>query len=239
MGQLKWPVTAQPTNVSSTTRVHQLGARGEDIFGRTWRYCQAGASDLVVGDALQSAAQIADHQKMTPSAAAIGDKTITLTPGATAGAANLYEGGMAIIDTTPGIGYSYPITGHLAITASTAFVVHLAAGWPVAIALTASSTVTLAHNPFKNVIQSPASTLTGVPVGVCQHIIGDTEYGWIGTCGLFGTLIQGTPSVGEMVGTPGSAAGAVNDYAAGAETAVGKMMETGEDGLVMAVLWGL
>lgn len=238
MGQLKYPAVGQPTNESSATQIHPLGTRGEDIFGREWRYCQAGAADLVVGNCLQAAAQIANHQKMTPTAAAIGDKEIEVTPGNTAGAANLYEGGMAIIDTTPGLGYSYPIKGHLAITASTAFTVDLGTGWPVVVALTSSSQVTLCHNPYKNVIQTPVTTLTGAPVGVCQHIIGDTEYGWIGKRGHFGTLIQGTPAVGQLLGCPASAAGAAAIHS-GTLHAIGTSMETGEDGLVQAVLWGL
>jgi hypothetical protein len=240
MSQLKWPVNAQEPFSSSSTQMHPLGARGEDIFGRVWRYVQAGASELVVGNALQSQAQIANHQDMTPAAAAIGDKTITVTPGATAGAANLYEGGMAVIDTTPGLGYSYPVKSHAAISASTAFVLNLAEGWTVRVALTAAnSKVSLYPSPWKNVIQSPANTLTGIVVGVCEYIIEATYYGWVGTGGVFGTLIQGTPDVGELVGCPGSAAGAVNDYAAGAECPVGHMMDTGQDGKVEAVRWFL
>ena len=224
---------------TSATQIHPLGARGEDAFGRTWRYCRVGASDLVVGNAIQSPAQAANHQDLTPSAAAIGATSITVTLGATATTANQYADGIAVIDTTPGLGYSYPIRTHEAAASEGSQALTLVPGWAIAVALTTTSRVSLYPNPYRGVIQSPVTTLTGVCVGVCQYIIADTEYGWLGTGGIFGTLIQGTPDVGEMVSTPTSVAGAVNDYAAGSECPVGHMMDTGQDGKVEAVRWFL
>jgi hypothetical protein len=244
MSSLKWPASGQQVWESraaddSGRFPHPLGARGEDVFGRTFRYAVAGAVALVVGNALQSAAQISDHQDMAPSAAAIGDKTITVTPAATAGAKNLYAGGMAIISVTPGLGYAYPIKSHEAITASTAFTINLADGWPVQVALVAAtSKVTLAPSPYKNVIQSPVTTLTGTCVGVCAFPLALAEGGWIGTGGVFGTLIQGTPGVGLCVGPPASAAGAVAVNSS-TNPIVGTMMDTGEDGKVSPVKWTL
>lgn len=243
---LKFPANAQPVfssmSYASPAMVpHALGTIGYDRTGRRFRFALCGPSAaLVVGNTLQSIAQATEFQDMTPAAAAIGDKSITVTPGAATAAADLYADGIAVIDTTPGLGYSYPIKTHLAVTSSTAFVVQLMPGWSVQVALTAAnSRVSLYPNPYRNVIQSPASTLTGVIVGVCQFILAASEYGWIGDQGQFGTLIQGTPSVGEMVSCPGSAAGAVNDYAAGDEQIVGVMMDTGQNGKVEAVKWGL
>lgn len=243
MGSLASPSNAQPVFSSRAYAdpelvPHPLGTCGYDRFGRRFRFARAGASDLVVGNALQAQAELTAHQAMTPSAAAIGATTLSVTPGATAGAADLYAGGIAVIDTTPGEGYSYPIAGHAAITASTAFTVRLARGWDVVIALTASSRVSLYPNPYRNVIQSP-TTLTNVPVGVCTYIITATEYGWIGDNGQFGTLIQGTPGVGLGVGTPGTAAGSVAIHAVATVALVGNMMETGIDGKIQAVKWTL
>lgn len=243
-GALTGPLTGQAIYVDSATQVHPLGTRGYDRLGRCWRYALAGASNLVAGNALQSAAQIPNHQKMTPSAAAIGARLLTVTPGATAGGANLYENGLVIVDTTPGLGYSYVINGHAAITSSTAFDVELLPGWFVQVALTASSTVTLCQNPYAGVIQAPVTTATGGPAGVAQFIITAAQYGWVGTGGgVFGTLIQGTPAVGTPVGVPSSTAGSVGAVL-GTDAAVptsvcGHMHETGEDGLVQAVRWTL
>lgn len=243
MGSMVSPSNAQPIFSSRAYAApelvpHPLGTIGKDRFGREYRFVRAGASDLVVGNALQAQAELTNHQAMTPAAAAVGDKTITVTPGATGGAADLYAGGIAVIDTTPGLGYSYPIEGHNAITASVAFALRLAKGFEVVVALTTSSRVTIYPSPYRNVIQCP-TTLTSVPVGVCQYIITATEYGWIGVRGQFGTLIQGTPGVGLGVGVPGSAAGSVAIHAVATIALVGNMMETGIDGKVQAVKWTL
>jgi hypothetical protein len=222
---------------SSSTQAHPLGTRGQTRDGRQYRYCQAGASALVVGNVIQAPAQITTHQDMTPSAAAIGATSISVTPGATAGAANLYAEGWAFISVTPGLGYLYEVSGHLAITASTAFTVNLFADSAIQVALTTSSRVGLTHNPYKNVIQSPVTTLTAAVVGVAVYPIVATEYGWVQTSGPAGVLVAGTPGVGLAVVVPATAAGAVVvDGAASATKVVGSMMVTGQDGLVQPVL---
>lgn len=241
MGLLKFPVNGQPVFSSSATQVHPIGARGEDRFGRTFRYARAGATLLVAGDALQGQAQITNHQAMTPSAASVGATTITVTPGATAGAANLYAEGIAVIDTTPGEGYSYPIDSHAAISASTAFTVNLARGWTVQVALTTDSRVTLYPNPYRNVIQFPVTTASGPLAGVATYPLAATEYGWVGVGGHFGTQVDGTPAVGTPVGCPSTAAGAVG-VVSGTDAAVptqiaGYIMELGIDAKILGVRW--
>lgn len=237
MGQLKWPANAQAVFSSSATQFHPLGARGEDIFGRVFRYALAGGTTLVVGDALQAAAQVADHQDLTPVAAAVDATSLTMASGATAGTAQDYTGGVAVIDTTPGLGYSYPIPGNPAWLASAAaFTLPLAAGWSVRIALTTTSRVSLYANPFSRIIQCPASTLTNIPVGVCVYPITNAQYGWVGVHGHFGTLIAGTPAVGQAVSCPSGTAGAVA-INSGTLPMVGFMMDTGQTGKVEGVFW--
>lgn len=238
---IKFPASAQPVfsavAASSTGQFpHAVGSRGEDIFGRVYRYCVAGAVDLVVGNVIQAPAQIANHLAMTSGVQSVGDKTIAVTPGNTGGAAALYWGGIAVIDTTPGVGFSYPIKGHDTITASTLFTLLLADGWAVQVALTAVSRVSLASNPYMNVIQSPVTTSTGVSVGVCQFVIPTLQGGWLGVHGHFGTLIQGTPAVNNLVSAPASAAGAAA-INSGTLTVLGSMMQTGVDGKVNPVFW--
>lgn len=201
-----------------------------------FRYCEIGGTDLVVGNLIQAPAEIANHQAMTPSAAAIDATSIDVTPGATAGAADLYAGGIAVISTTPGLGYSYPVKGHLAISASTLFTIRLVEGWEVAVALTASSRVGLHSNPYRNVIQSP-TTATNVPVGVAVYIITANQFGWLCTQGPCGVLIEGTPAVGLAVVKSTSVAGAVAIHTATGDSRaeVGRMMETGVDTEVNAV----
>lgn len=221
---------------SNANQQHPLGTYAETSDGRGWRYCQAGAVDLVAGNWIQASAQIANHLAMTPSAAAIGVRAVTVTPGATAGAANLYAEGFAIVSTTPDIGSCYQVKDHLAITASVAFVVNIKEPAGLAVAWTSSTRVDLQANPYKNVIQTPVTTLTGSCVGVAQAIITATQFGWLLVHGPGACLIAGTPSVGLAVVVPGTAAGAcVVDGAASATPVVGTMMTTGVDGKCNAV----
>lgn len=219
--------------VSSATQQHPLGAKGVTKDGRTFRYCLAGASNLVAGNCIQSAAVIANHLANTPPAVAIGATSFSYTPGATAGAANLYAEGYLGVDTTPGNGTTYNIKDHLAITASTAFTLNLDAEDPINVALTTSSRVGMIHNPYKNVIQMPVTTATGLLVGVANYIITAGEYGWIQTAGIGSVLIAGTPALGAGIMSPGTSAGAavvVTTTNLVVAQYVGRMAQVGVDG---------
>jgi hypothetical protein len=222
---------------SSATQEAPLGARFTTSDGRTFRYCKAGAVALVAGNVIQAPAQITNHQQLTPAAAAIGATSIVAALGATAATANQYAGGWAIIDTTPGEGYAYPISGHAAVSSSGNITINLDRASTVQVALTTSSRVSLQANPYNGVIQSPVTTLTGAVVGVAIYPIAIGEYGWLQTHGPGAVLIAGTPGVGLAVVVPATAAGAVViDGAASATKVVGSMMVTGVDGKVQAVL---
>jgi hypothetical protein len=212
---------------SSATQVHALGTRATTKDGRVFKYAQAGGADTVAGSVYQSAAPIANHLANTPPAVAIGDKSFSYTPGATAGAANLYAEGFLQVDTTPGNGYTYKVSGHAAISSSTAFTLYLED--PIQVALTTSSRVGLVHNPYKNVIVNP-TTATAAVAGVSPYIITTTQYGWLQTWGPCSTLINGTPGVGIGVVISATTAGAVDVAAVAAEINVriiGHMMQVG------------
>ena len=234
MAKLRTPieVIGQDDFVSSATQAHALGTRVETDDGRVYRYCQAGASDLVAGNCLQSSAIITTHLANTPPAVALGATSFAYTPGATAGAANLYAEGYLQVDTTPGNGYTYAVAGHAAITASTAFTLNLKE--PIQVALTTSSRVGLIANPYKNVIQMPVTTATGTLVGIAPSIISATQYGWIQTWGMASVLTTGTPALGAIVMTPGSVAGAAEIIVAAGTLIVaqivGQMAQVGVNG---------
>lgn len=212
------------TNVVTTTQRHPLGTIAISKDGRVFRYGSAGASDLVVGNIVQSAAPIANHLALTSAAQAIGDgsigKPIVVTPGATAGAANLYAEGTLMIDTTPGNGYTYRISGHPAIVASTAFNLYLDPDETIQVALTSSSRYGLHHNPYKTVIQAPTTVTAMACGGVVSIITGNSvseNYGWLQTRGPFAGLINGTPAVGTGLVTSATTAGALDVAAVAAE----------------------
>ena len=220
-----------------TTKLHPLGTMAISNDGRIFRYCQAGAADLVVGNIVQSAAPIANHLANTPPAVAIGDKSFSYTPGATAGAANLYEDGTLMVDTTPGNGYTYGISGHPAISASTAFLLTLDPDDPIQVALTTSSRVGLHTNPWKNVIQTPTTVTAPVVGGVVAPIVA-ANYGWIQTRGPFAGLINGTPAVGTGLVSSATTAGALDVAAVAAEINVriiARAMQVGVSGKNNAV----
>jgi hypothetical protein len=186
----------------------RIGQRAEDRYGRVYRFVKNGAVALVAGDCIQSSAIVANHLANTPPAVAIGDTSFTYTPGATAGAENLYEGGFLQIDTTPGQGRMYGVDSHLAIASATAFTLKLAKDDPVTVALTTSSRVGLIANPYNGVIQLPVTTATGTLVGVAVSAIPALGYGWVQTWGPAAVLISGTPALGATVMSPSDAAGA-------------------------------
>jgi hypothetical protein len=221
-----------------TTQLCPLGTRMVTRDGRAFRYAKAGASALVVGNVIQAPAQVTTHDQLTPAAAAIGATTLVPTLDATnAVVANQYAEGWAVIDTTPGLGYAYPIASHPAAEASAAVTLTLHADAKVQVALTTSSRITLVPNPYKGVIQSPVTTLTGAVVGVAVSAIAADNYGWLQTEGPGAVLIAGTPGVGLAVVVPATAAGAVVvDGAASATKVIGTMMVTGVDGKVLPVL---
>ncbi len=221
---------------SSAAPTHGLGER-MTMNGRVFRYVQcASGSALVVGNTIQAPAEIADHYGMSVAAASAGDEFITVTPGATGGAANLYSGGLAIVDTagvSGSLGYAYTIDNHLAITASVAFRINLAQ--PLQTAINTSNKITITQ-PYKGVIQAPATTLTGAVIGVCVYPIAASEYGWVQTGGPCAVLVAGTPGVGLAVVVPGSSGGAVVvDGGVAATQVIGTMMVTGVSGKVLPV----
>ncbi len=192
---------------SSATALHPLGTKGIADDGRIYRYCKAGAT-LVAGNVIQGPATIVDHLATTATATAAGATSLTFTPGATAGAANLYADGFLGVDTTPGNGYTYGVAGHAAITASVAFTLNLKADDPLQVALTTASRLGLIQNPYSGVIQMPITTATGPLVGVAPYIITSGQYGWLQTGGVASVLIAGTPANGAAVMAPGAVAGA-------------------------------
>lgn len=222
-------VAGQPLYVSSATQNHALGDR-MTANGRNYRYAQAGSgAALVAGNWIQSAAQVGNHQNISVAAAAIGASEITVTLGSTAATAQQYADGQAVVTITPGLGQAIDIEGHPAAGSGATLVLTLRE--PLRVALTTDTRIDLCPNPFRGVIQSPVTTLTGAPVGVATYIIAASEFGWLQVSGLAGALIAGTPGVGLAVVLPGTAAGAaVVDGAAAATPMVGRMVSTGGDG---------
>lgn len=227
----------QPLFSSSADQYHELGFVAE-YKGCRYAYAKAGEL-LVTGNALQGPVEDVDHDDIAVRATAIGDRTILITTGASGGALDLdeYAGGYAVVDTTPGLGFRYSVKGHAAIAASTDGALVLEDGETVQVALTTSSKITLVKNPYKGVIQLPATTLTGPVVGGCVYPIASGEYGWVQIYGPGAALISGTPGNGQPVTVSGTA-GALAVHSAELPN-VAVMMATGRSGKVCPVFWNI
>lgn len=221
---------------SGLSQIHPLGTIALTRDGRVFRYGQAGAVALVAGTLNQSAIPIANHLALTSAAQAIGDgiapNPIVVTPAATAGAANLYAEGYLNVSLTPGNGQVFRVSGHAAITASTAFNLFLDPDDRLQIAFTTATRYGLHHNPWKNTIILP-TTQTASPAGWPLVALAIAAFGWFQTRGPVSALIDGTPAITTPVVNSGSVAGAVAKWTtAAADVAVipvGRMMQTGVD----------
>lgn len=220
---------------SSTSPKHHPGERFVTPDGRIFRYAKVGASNLVAGNVLQGAAEVTNHQNLTPTAAAIGATSVTVTLGATAATAGQYAGGWAMVTVTPNLGGIYAIASHPAAGSGATLTLQLSD--PIRVAWTTSTRVDLIPNPYVGVIQSPATTLTGPTCGVAPWAIPATEWGWVQVGGPANVLTAGTIAVGAMAIVPsGTAGAAVTDPANASVIMIGQAMTTTASGETNAVM---
>lgn len=192
---------------SGSTAQHEVGALGVGSDGRLFRYVKAGGSDISVGKLQLAPAPITDHHDLAVNTASSGDKTLDITPGNTAGSANIYAGGLVVVNDDTGEGFNYRIKAHPAITASTEFTANLVD--PIETAFGAATTVTLRHNPYNGIVEG--TTQTQQPVGVAQASITSGEFGWVCSRGETAVLRDEDGAVGQLLTIGSSVAGAVED----------------------------
>ena len=186
--------------------------------GRSYRFARAGGSTLVIGNALQSAANAASDVDVTAIAAAVGARSLdAITTNPTV--LNRYAEGYVAVSVAPGSGQVYAIDNHLAGTTA-AITFNFAAGHSIRVALTTTSRLDFIANPYKSVIQSPATTPTGAHAGVAVSAPTTTQHCWVQSSGLASVLTAGTVVLGEPVTTSGTA-GAVMPSAAATDAQFG------------------
>lgn len=200
------------TRDQSTTQKHPLGMIGVATDGSYHKYvkCGSGAA-LIAGNCIQGPAIVSTHLAMTPLAAPLGATQVTFTLGATNPVtANQYAEGWLQLDTTPGNGRRYRISGHPAAAAAASLTVTLYPDDAISeVAITTATRVGLIPNPYNGVIQMPITTATGSLVGIANSNLPANQFGWVQTRGLAAVLIAGTPALGTIVVSPSAAAGAV------------------------------
>ena len=196
----------------SATQKHMVGSKLELSDGRVFRYARAGAAALVAGDLLQSAVNggTATYQNdLTPSAAAVGATAISVTTVTDAITANEFtDGYLAITDggAAAGQGGLYKITTHEGGAAG-ALIFNI--DRPLLVAVTTSSRITIIKDPYMDVIQAPATTPTGMCVGVPAIAVTATYYCWVQTWGIANPLVKTALTAGTNVLRDVVAAGSV------------------------------
>lgn len=191
---------------TSTVQQHQLGRKWTTEDGDIYRYAKAGAA-ITAGKLQVCPAPKTNHHNVTvQTAAAIGDKTVTVTLGATLAAVDEYAGGTLVINDVTGEGGRYKITGHPA--ADSAATLELTLERPLVEALDTTTQIELNHNTWNGVVE--AAVEERKPAGVPLVDVASGSYAWLLTRGVTGVLAGDTINIGEEVVSHASTAGAVD-----------------------------
>jgi len=187
---------------------HRLGARYEDGFGRVYRYCHAGATQLE--PALMTCCEAPHANQIeivqTGYTTSIGDTRITmlLTTGSGVVDGDLVDGWL-IVNKVTGLGHAYGIASNTYITSDT--VMSLELYDPIRVATTATSEMSVRKSLWKDLIVN-AATPTGLATGVPNTAIPAAYYGWVQTKGPCAMTVDTgeTLTIGCMCGGPATCA---------------------------------
>jgi len=208
--------------VTSTTADtgNTIGTRMILPDGRVFRYSFSNGA-VGAGTGVQSSAAVANHDSdlAVASAAAVGDKSVSITLGSTDAAEDLYANGYLFVNDSgtsgTGEGHVYRIRQHNAVDVSdsTAMTINLMDGDTIAEALVAGqSQVGLVANPYMHVIPSPGGAQTGRTIGFAPCEVADNTYFWAQTWGESAVLADGTLVIFRPLRMSDNVAGAVEEY---------------------------
>lgn len=220
------PYASQPTVLDfnpykiSTTQMYQLGVSftdGED----TWRYGKVGASTVTKGKLQTAPAPKANHHNTSVTVAqAPGDKTVTVTLGATAAVADEYAEGYVVFNDVATGGYQMRVKTHPAASSSASLT--LTFYEPLPTALTTSSKATLVHNTYNGVIEGTSQTVR--LAGVTEVTATTGTFAWFKTRGVTSLLADQAITVGALLSPSTSVSGAVIEVSATFATAEKTML---------------
>lgn len=232
--------------ISAASAQFELGTRGYTRDGRVFRYVLNGGVALVAGEVIQSPATVAGHLARavhTTSQTGFGSTIISLTCGSTVAAA-FYNEGYLMVASGAGQGLQYQIKSHPAVSTGATGAFTLYDDDAVAVAITATSTVSLIPNKYAGVIRTPVTTATGVVVGVACYPIAITQYGWIQTWGVCPVRGGDTNALGSWIDGVSSTAGRARGFLIISSTgdsslytgqAIGYLLQTNVDGQFVAM----
>lgn len=196
----------------SLTQKHELGARLVVEDGRAFRYTRAGAVALGIGELQQSAlyggsSATVQTDIAVQADAAIGATSVFVTLATDAATINQYRGGYFCISDVTGQGQYFRINGNSVATGGGKCRVDLDHG--LLIAVTTSSKVQMMTDPYNLCIQAPATTATGLTLGVATMAVDINYYCWLQTWGMCCCLVKTAMTMGTHVIYDIAAAGSV------------------------------
>jgi len=230
-------VIVQGMRINKTAAQTTLGTIRDLAAGRQIVYAKVGAAAVSAGDVLQTIAAVALHQACSHvGTASVGAKQVTITLGATAAAADLYQDGFFCVISGAGAGYSYMVDYHRSCAASADLQVYLKDGLEVA--LTSLSICSLIPNKYTGVIATILSAASNSTVGVALCTGSINSYVWLGKKGIFlcekdaGAIAPGAQLIN------GSAAGTVGVIATATVNVqvVGKAVQSAAAGAVRCMV---
>lgn len=202
---------------ATASNAYRVGDLATGSKGRLFRYALAGEL-LVAGNLLQESANDTTYANMAVGTAAVaGQHYIQVTNGTATITSAQFVGGTIGVYTagTVAVGDEYTIT-RITGTYTTGGALKVYVDRPLRYAFTTSAKVNMKRSPWSGVIQFPASTPTGMPVGVAQFAIPSGEYGWVQTHGECTVLSDGsTFAVASDLSSGSGTAGSVTVGTAG------------------------
>ena len=211
----------------SSTQLLPLGTRLQ-MNGKVFYYAEAGATALAPGKLMQSPVPAADHTGLAVTSVAAGQKSLTLTNGAsTAFTKNQYRNGELWVDSGTSVGHGYSIKGNAAagVNATCVFTLYEEL---VELLVNATDTISLACNPYANIIICP-SVPTALLLGVTPVDVTGDYFFWLQTWGLCPVLTTDTVVIGNTVSVADDDDGAVQASDDMVEQVVGTVVRVEAD----------
>lgn len=208
----------------SATQNYRLGTRWHRPDGRTFHYAQANASTaLVRGDVIQGAIDAFtanEQQDLTiGTASAIGDNFVFATTTTDAIVEGQMEDGWIIVSdgtvATGGAQIFQIKSAPAGAAGSTKFTIYDTVQTAISTSGTKAGVI---MNPYRLVVQMPASTATGWILGVAPVAVAVSKFFWLQTWGMSAVLVKGALTVGEDVVLALTTAGSCDAQVAGASS---------------------
>ena len=258
------PFSLFSTTSSATSPVNSdaglttlVGSKWTSGDGREFVLVLNGAAALAAGTLVQTPAAVSNSAGLSPAtssttgysssypiAATIGGNQIQIATGSTAFLANEFAGGLLYTVEGTGLGQTLKIASNTAASTTSACVLTLEDTFSTA--TSTDTRFTLVLNPYGSsngtaitthgVIVTPATTLTGEPIGAVLYPIPAStstvpSFGLIQTKGPIALLGSDTCALGADVGCPVSGtAGATVTYAVATGPRIGNQMVVAASG---------